>query len=122
MPQVKLIVYLLLAMTVLTASDCAQDQEDQISISTDNDSDGNNDNTASTFTINLDPNDCSVDLGISSDFNNGGGLKEWRNTGESYRVTAELLRRGYSESDIRKIWGDNWLRVFREVTAYASQN
>ena len=58
-------------------------------------------------------------VGISSDFNNGGRLKEWQNAGDSYKVTAELLRRGYSESDIRKIWGDNWLRVFTSVTAFA---
>jgi len=30
-------------------------------------------------------------------------------------VTLELVKRGYSESDIRKIWGGNFMRVFRQV-------
>ncbi|MEM9183295.1 MAG: dipeptidase [Pseudomonadota bacterium] len=58
-------------------------------------------------------------VGIGTDFNHGGGLKEFKNAGDSYQVTAELLRRGYTEDDIRKIWGGNWLRVFSEVTHHA---
>lgn len=54
-------------------------------------------------------------VGISSDFNHGGGVTGWMNVGESEAVTAELLRRGYRERDIAKIWGGNFLRVWREV-------
>ncbi len=58
-------------------------------------------------------------VGIGTDFNHGGGLKEWKNAGDSFQVTAELLRRGYAEEDVKKIWGGNWLRVFQEVTDHA---
>jgi membrane dipeptidase len=52
-------------------------------------------------------------VGISSDFNHGGGVIGWENEGESVNVTAELLRRGYAESDIAKLWGGNFLRVWQ---------
>jgi membrane dipeptidase len=51
-------------------------------------------------------------VGISSDFNHGGGITGWQNEGEAVNVTAELLRRGYSERDIAKLWGGNFLRVW----------
>jgi len=51
--------------------------------------------------------------GISSDFNHGGGVVGWQNEGESVNVTAELLRRGYGESDIAQLWGGNFLRVWQ---------
>lgn len=54
-------------------------------------------------------------IGISSDFNHGGGLADWRNAGETHNVTAELLRRGYGEADIAKLWGENFLRTWTEV-------
>jgi membrane dipeptidase len=54
-------------------------------------------------------------VGISSDFNHGGGVVGWENEGESRNVTAELLRRGYSENDIGKLWGGNFLRVWAEA-------
>ena len=44
-------------------------------------------------------------VGISSDFNHGGGVIGWDNVGESLNVTAELQRRGYSDADIAKQWG-----------------
>jgi membrane dipeptidase len=52
-------------------------------------------------------------VGISSDFNHGGGVVGWENEGESVNVTVELLRRGYGESDIAKLWGGNFLRVWQ---------
>lgn len=61
-------------------------------------------------------------VGIGSDFNHGGGVTGWANEGEAENVTAELARRGYSEADIDKIWGGNWLRVFRQVEATARQS
>jgi microsomal dipeptidase-like Zn-dependent dipeptidase len=54
-------------------------------------------------------------VGISSDFNHGGGVAGWQNEGEGPNVTAELLRRGYSERDIAKLWGGNFLRVWGEA-------
>lgn len=54
-------------------------------------------------------------VGISSDFNHGGGVVGWENEGECQNVTAELLRRGYAEKDIAKLWGGNFLRVWGEA-------
>jgi microsomal dipeptidase-like Zn-dependent dipeptidase len=54
-------------------------------------------------------------VGIASDFNHGGGVTGWQNEGEAQNVTAELLRRGYSERDIAKLWGGNFLRVWSEA-------
>ncbi|HXP87662.1 MAG TPA: dipeptidase [Bryobacteraceae bacterium] len=51
-------------------------------------------------------------VGIASDFNHGGGVAGWQNEGEGPNVTAELLRRGYAERDIAKLWGGNFLRVW----------
>lgn len=58
-------------------------------------------------------------VGISSDFNHGGGVIGWNDVGESANVTAELQRRGYSEDDIAKLWGSNFLRVWAQVQALA---
>ncbi|MCE4056436.1 pyoverdine-tailoring dipeptidase-like protein PvdM [Pseudomonas sp. Au-Pse12] len=54
-------------------------------------------------------------VGISSDFNDGGGLDGWKDVSEGRNVTAELLQRGYSEADIAKLWGGNFLRVWEQV-------
>ena len=54
-------------------------------------------------------------VGISSDFNDGGGIEGWENVGEVRNVTAELIQRGYSEADIAKLWGGNFLRVWDQV-------
>lgn len=54
-------------------------------------------------------------VGIGTDFDGGGGVDGCRDASQMYCITMELLRRGYSEKDIRKIWGENFLRVFREV-------
>ena len=53
-------------------------------------------------------------VGISSDFDGGGGVDGWRDASETMNVTAELLRRGYTEEQIRKLWGANTLRVWAE--------
>jgi microsomal dipeptidase-like Zn-dependent dipeptidase len=60
-------------------------------------------------------------VGISSDFNHGGGVVGWNNEGESLNVTAELLRRGYKEDDIRKLWGGNFLRVWEKAQSLAKK-
>lgn len=54
-------------------------------------------------------------VGIASDFNEGGGVKGWDNVGEARNVTAELISRGYSEADIAKLWGGNFLRVWEQT-------
>ncbi|MFM9013350.1 MAG: membrane dipeptidase, partial [Gemmatimonadota bacterium] len=54
-------------------------------------------------------------VGISSDFDGGGGVEGWRNAGETFNVTLELVRRGYTEAQIAKIWSGNLLRVLDEV-------
>ena len=54
-------------------------------------------------------------VGIGTDFNHGSGIPGYIDTSDSLNVTLGLLKRGYSESQIRKIWGDNFLRVWREV-------
>ena len=54
-------------------------------------------------------------VGIGSDFDGGGGLSDCTSVADYPRITAELLKRGYSPSDIAKIWGGNFLRVFRQV-------
>jgi len=54
-------------------------------------------------------------VGVASDFNHSGGVVDWHHVGQSTNVTAELLRRGYPEADIAKIWGENFLRVWNDV-------
>jgi microsomal dipeptidase-like Zn-dependent dipeptidase len=54
-------------------------------------------------------------VGIASDFNHAGGVVGWADAGESHNVTAELIRRGYGEPEIAKLWGENFLRVWSEV-------
>jgi membrane dipeptidase len=54
-------------------------------------------------------------VGIASDFNEGGGLDGWKDVSETRNVTAELLQRGYSEADIGKLWGGNFMRVWQQV-------
>ena len=60
-------------------------------------------------------------VGIGSDFNHGGGVLGWNNEGEAGNVTRELASRGYTEAQIDKLWGGNFLRVFREVEATAKR-
>lgn len=54
-------------------------------------------------------------VGIGSDFNHGSGVDGFNDESEAPNITKELLRRGYSEKQIAKIWGGNFLRVFRAV-------
>ena len=54
-------------------------------------------------------------VGIGSDFDGGGGLRDCADVSQFPNITLELVRRGYTEKEIRKIWGGNLLRVFREV-------
>ncbi len=54
-------------------------------------------------------------VGIGSDFDGGARLTDCRDASELPHLTAELLRRGYSETDLEKLWGGNLLRVFEAV-------
>ena len=60
-------------------------------------------------------------VGISSDFDGGGGVVGWYDASETLNVTIELVRRGYSDEDIAKLWGGNLLRVFRDVESVAAE-
>ncbi len=59
-------------------------------------------------------------VGIGTDFDGGGDLAGCRDVSQMENVTLELVKRGYSEEDIRKIWGGNFMRVFREVQKSAT--
>ena len=61
-------------------------------------------------------------VGISSDFDGGGGLKGWMDASETPNVTAALIARGYSEAHIRALWGGNLLRVMRAVEQQAAHS
>ncbi len=59
-------------------------------------------------------------VGISSDFDGGGGVDGWRSASETFNVTLEMVRRGYTEEQIAKIWGGNLLRVLEQVELVAA--
>ncbi|MDH3733635.1 MAG: dipeptidase [Gemmatimonadota bacterium] len=75
----------------------------------------------------VDHIDHAVDLigidhvGVSSDFDGGGGVEGWQDASETFNVTLELVRRGYTETDIRQLWGGNTLRVWRAVEDVAAE-
>lgn len=59
-------------------------------------------------------------IGISSDFDGGGGVEGWNDASQTFNVTLELVRRGYTEEQIAKMWSGNLLRVMREVEKVAA--
>jgi membrane dipeptidase len=59
-------------------------------------------------------------VGISSDFDGGGGVTGWNDASETRNVTAELVKRGYTTEQIRKLWGGNLLRVWSENDSLAA--
>jgi membrane dipeptidase len=58
-------------------------------------------------------------VGISSDFDGGGGVDGWNDASETFNVTLELVRRGYTEEQIAKLWSGNMLRVMDAAEAVA---
>lgn len=60
-------------------------------------------------------------VGISSDFDGGGGVSGWDDASETFNVTLELVRRGYTEEEIGMLWSGNLLRVLDEVQAVAAE-
>src|SRR5664279_5931354 len=61
-------------------------------------------------------------VGIGTDFDGGGGVDGCRTASEMKNITIELLRRGYSKSDITKIWGGNVMRVLQKVENVAKNS
>ena len=59
-------------------------------------------------------------VGLSSDFDGGGGVEGWNQASETFNVTLELVRRGYTEEQIAKMWSGNLLRVMRQVEKVAA--
>ncbi len=54
-------------------------------------------------------------VGIGTDFDGGGGIEGCKTVADMKNITIELVRRGYSKTDIEKIWGGNVMRVLRDV-------
>ncbi|HPF45775.1 MAG: dipeptidase [Alphaproteobacteria bacterium] len=54
-------------------------------------------------------------VGIASDFEGGGGVTGWNNASETMNVTRELVKRGYTEEQIAKIWSGNTLALWERV-------
>jgi membrane dipeptidase len=61
-------------------------------------------------------------VGISSDFDGGGGVEGWNSAAETFNVTRELVKRGYTEPQIAKLWSGNLLRVMDEVQKVAERS
>ncbi|TXD48251.1 dipeptidase [Polaribacter sp. IC073] len=60
-------------------------------------------------------------VGISSDFDGGGGIEGWNDASETLNVTLELVKRGYTEAQIAQLWNGNLLRVLDEVEKIAKE-
>lgn len=60
-------------------------------------------------------------VGISSDFDGGGGIDGWNDASETFNVTLELVRRGYTEEELEMLWSGNLLRVLDDVQRIASE-
>ncbi|MBF8150660.1 dipeptidase [Winogradskyella sp. F6397] len=60
-------------------------------------------------------------VGISSDFDGGGGIEGWSDASETFNVTLELVKRGYTEAQIEQLWSGNLLRVLDDVEAVAKK-
>jgi membrane dipeptidase len=58
-------------------------------------------------------------VGLSSDFDGGGGFEGWRDASETGAVTAELHRRGYGAREIGLLWSGNFLRLMRQAALVA---
>jgi membrane dipeptidase len=58
-------------------------------------------------------------VGIAADWDGGGGVGGLEDVAALLRITERLLASGYSEDDIKNIWGGNLLRVLRQVQAKA---
>lgn len=59
-------------------------------------------------------------VGISSDFDGGGGFRDWKDASECPNITIELVKRGYDRGALQKLWGGNFLRCMRAAEALAN--
>lgn len=59
-------------------------------------------------------------VGIGSDFDGGAGVKGCNGDNDMIQITMRLIERGYSDEDIAKIWGGNFLRVLTQAQEYAN--
>lgn len=59
-------------------------------------------------------------VGLSSDFDGGGGLPGWENATETPGLTAALRARGYDDAALRLLWSGNFLRVWQAAEAIAA--
>ena len=60
-------------------------------------------------------------VGIGTDFDGGGGVVGCDDVSGMIHVTEELIRRGYTDREIEKIWGGNFFRVFEKVIVLAGK-
>src|SRR6056300_62180 len=60
-------------------------------------------------------------VGISSDFDGGGGIEGWEDASKTFNVTLEMVKRGYTGEEIAKIWSGNLLRVLDETSEVAKE-
>ena len=60
-------------------------------------------------------------VGLGSDFDGGGGLEDCVDVSQFPNITREMLKRGYTEKEIEKVWGGNFFRVFKEVEELSSK-
>ena len=58
-------------------------------------------------------------VGIGSDFDGGAGIKGCNGDNDMIQITMRLIERGYSDEDIAKIWGGNFLRILTQAQEYA---
>ena len=54
-------------------------------------------------------------VGLGTDFDGDGGIRGLANSSELTNFTRQLITRGFSQEDIQKIWGGNFLRVMQQV-------
>ena len=59
-------------------------------------------------------------VGIGTDFNHGSGIEGFQDASEALNITRGLLDRGYTPAEIEKIWGGNFLRVWRQAAKAAA--
>ncbi len=110
------------ALTQLSANDRAQYEKKLVEI--DKQHPGDPPATIKDFVDHIDyaVKVISIDhVGIASDFDGGGGVIGWNDASETFNVTLELVRRGYTEQQIEKLWGGNLLRVMDEVQRIAAE-
>jgi membrane dipeptidase len=60
-------------------------------------------------------------VGLSSDFDGGGGVEGWRNAAETPALTAALAARGYGPRELGLLWSGNFLRLMRAAEEYAAR-